>query len=100
MSLLFVLLLAQAVPAAAPAEPTEEGVAHMTAREIKAYNQGLAHNSPYYIRCVREAPTGSLVPGAATCRTNARWRAFQDAGNDKSRQQFEALQGAGFSSGH
>ncbi|MEY4670601.1 MAG: hypothetical protein RLZZ415_480 [Pseudomonadota bacterium] len=71
MSLILTLLLTTApVTASVVAEPNP---AVMSAAEIRAFNKQLDRKDPNYIKCVREADTGSLVGRKPVCRTNARW---------------------------
>lgn len=71
MSFAAILLLA-AAPAAMPEIP-EPKPAEMTSAEIRAHNKQLDRAHPYYIKCVREADTGSLVARKPVCKTNERW---------------------------
>ncbi len=66
------ILLLTAASAATPASP-EPNPSEMTAAEIRAHNKTLARTDPYYIKCVREADTGSLVARKPVCKTNERW---------------------------
>lgn len=66
------ILLLAAAPAATPAMP-EPQPSEMTAAEIRAHNKTLDRTDPYYIKCVREADTGSLVARKPVCKTNERW---------------------------
>ncbi|GAA4763188.1 hypothetical protein [Novosphingobium ginsenosidimutans] len=84
MSILFTLLLT-AAPASATAMP-EPNPAEMSAAEIRAHNKQLDRKDPYFIKCVREADTGSLVGRKPVCRTNERWAVLekvQRAGADQ-----------------
>lgn len=66
------ILLLAAAPAATPivAEPNP---ADMTAAQIRDHNKQLDRTHPYFIKCVREADTGSLVARKPVCKTNERW---------------------------
>ena len=66
------LLLLAAAPTAAPAV-AEPKPSDMSAAEIRAFNKTVDKKHPYYIKCVREADTGSLVGRKPVCRTNERW---------------------------
>lgn len=77
MSILAALLLT-AAPANAAAMP-EPNPAEMSASEIRAHNKQLDRKDPYYIKCVREADTGSLVGRKPVCRTNERWAVLEKA---------------------
>ncbi len=57
----------------------------MSQPEIRAHNARLTANDPYFIKCVRSEPTGSLIKSNFSCRTNQQWLAAQDAGNDEAR---------------
>ena len=74
MSLILTLLLTTApVTASVVAEPNP---AVMSAAEIRAFNKQLDRKDPNYIKCVREADTGSLVSAArmhaGPCRSGQR----------------------------
>lgn len=74
--------------AAAPASPTtlgEPDPKKMTAAEIRAHNAALDKQHPNYIRCVRQAPIGSLVATQRSCRTNAQWARADEVGNAEAR---------------
>jgi hypothetical protein len=75
MSILAILLLT-AAPASAAAMP-EPKPSEMSASEIRAQNKLLDRKDPYYIKCVREADTGSLVGRKPVCRTNERWAVLE-----------------------
>jgi len=77
MSMLAILLLT-AAPTSAAAMP-EPNPAEMTASEIRAHNKQLDRKDPYFIKCVREADTGSLVGRRPVCRTNERWALLEKA---------------------
>ncbi len=84
MSIIFTLLLT-AAPASATTMP-EPNPAEMSAAEIRAHNKQLDRKDPYFIKCVREADTGSLVGRKPVCRTNERWAVLekvQRAGADQ-----------------
>lgn len=66
------ILLLTAAPAAVPAIP-EPKPAEMSSVEIRAHNKTLDRTHPYFIKCVREADTGSLVARKPVCKTNERW---------------------------
>lgn len=77
MSILALVLLT-AAPASAPTIP-EPKPSEMTASEIRAHNKSLDRNDPYFIKCVRQADTGSLVGRRPVCRTNERWALLEKA---------------------
>jgi hypothetical protein len=73
MSILFAsLALAAAGTPAATEMPIIEGAVVLTMGQIKTYNLGLQSSDPHFIRCVKEEPTGSLVP-KRVCRTKGDW---------------------------
>jgi hypothetical protein len=67
---------------AAMAEPNPKT---MSQKEIRAHNAKLDARHPYYIRCVKSAPTGSLIAREVSCRTNQQWAAADNVGNDEAR---------------
>lgn len=71
-------LLLTAAPVAAVTIP-EPQPAEMTASQIREHNKTLDRTHPYYIKCVREADTGSLVARKPICRTNERWSLLEKA---------------------
>ena len=73
---IFALLLLTAAPAIA-APPSEPDPSRMSAAEIRDHNKQLDRKDPYYIKCVREADTGSLVGRKPVCRTNERWAVLE-----------------------
>lgn len=73
MPLTAILLLTAAPNAATTAAMPEPKPAEMTAAEIRAHNKTLDRAHPYYIKCIREADTGSLVARKPVCKTNERW---------------------------
>jgi hypothetical protein len=77
MSILAILLLT-AAPASAAAMP-EPKPSEICASDIRADNMLLDRKDPYYIKCVREADTGSLVGRKPVCRTNERWAVLEKA---------------------
>lgn len=76
MILSAILLTAATATTPVIAEPKP---ADMTAAEIRAHNKTLDRKDPYFIKCVREAETGSLVARKPVCRTNERWAALERA---------------------
>lgn len=83
-------LLAAASPAPAIADaekklPPDRQPSLMTPTEIRAYNQGLDLNHPYYIRCKKSPVVGSLVRKLRVCRTNAEWKLSLARGEDNGR---------------
>lgn len=67
------ILLLTAAPVAAAPTIAEPNPTDMTAADIRAHNKQLDRTHPYYIKCVREADTGSLVARKPVCKTNERW---------------------------
>lgn len=84
-SLLLLIAAEAAVASPAPAPLAEPDPKAMTQSQIRAHNALVARNHPYYIRCVKAADTGSLVKRRASCRTNAKWAAADEAGNREAR---------------
>lgn len=85
VSAIALLLTSAATTAVSAADVTEPDPKAMKQSEIREFNAKLAKNHPYYIRCVREAETGSFVPRKASCRTNQQWNAAHEAGNREAR---------------
>lgn len=85
------LLLSTAAASAGTADVAEPNPKEMKQSEIRAFNAKLAKNHPYYIRCVREAETGSLVARKMSCRTNEKWAAASEAGNREARDIADAM---------
>jgi hypothetical protein len=57
----------------------------MTRSQIREHNKQLDPKHPFYIRCVRSAPIGSLVSTNFSCRTNRQWDAADRVGNQEAR---------------
>lgn len=86
---LFALLLLAAAPASAPTaapELAEPKPADMTPSEIRAFNKLVDRNHPYFIKCVKQSDTGSLVGRRPACRTNERWSLLEKAARASSDQ--------------
>ncbi len=79
------ILLLTAAPVAAPAIP-EPKPAEMSSAEIRAHNKSLDRTHPYFIKCVRETDTGSLVARKPVCKTNERWSLLERHGRDSAEQ--------------
>lgn len=77
--LLSALILLAAGTAAATPTVVEPNPSDMTTAEIRAHNKQLDRKHPFFIRCVREADTGSLLARKPVCRTNARWELLDKA---------------------
>ncbi|PKB13948.1 hypothetical protein B0I00_2576 [Novosphingobium kunmingense] len=82
LALLFSSSTAMAAAAADVAEPNPK---EMKQSEIRAFNAKLAKDHPYYIRCVREPETGTLVARKMSCRTNGQWAVSAESGNREAR---------------
>lgn len=54
--------------------------------EIRAHNARVMATDPYFIKCVKSEPIGSLVKRNFSCRTNSQWNAADLAGNDEMRR--------------
>lgn len=74
---------AVAVPAVEIAEPNPR---EMSRAEILKFNAQLPPSHPYFIRCVKTLEIGSLVKKTYSCRTNAKWEAADEAGNQNARE--------------
>lgn len=72
------IFLLTAAPVSVVSLP-EPNPSKMTAAEIREHNKQLDRKDPCYIKCVREADTGSLVGRKPVCRTNQRWAALEQA---------------------
>lgn len=94
MSLLATILVLASAPAAAA--PVITGPILMKASEIRAYNATLTPDHPNYIRCVRDAETGSLVKRsrAKVCRTNQEWARLDANGNENARDTADRIRGS------
>ena len=57
----------------------------MSHSEIKAFNEGLERDHPYYIVCRKLEVTGSLVRKNRVCLTNDEWREAVRIGNTAAR---------------
>lgn len=58
----------------------------MSRSEIRAHNARVAATDPYFIKCVKSEPIGSLVKSNYSCRTNRQWNAADQAANDEARR--------------
>lgn len=88
-----IFLSAQALPAAAvTAEIDEPNPREMSRSEITKFNAKLDRTHPYYIRCVRNLETGSLVKKSYSCRTNEKWEVAERTGSQNARDTVEAMQ--------
>lgn len=85
--LMFPLILAAATAAApAPAAPVAEpDPSHMSLKEIRAFNQTVGKDHPYYIRCRRDVEIGSVAKAHTVCRTVRDWSRADDDGNRTAR---------------
>lgn len=83
------LLLASEAAVAAPSPAAQEIVEpnpkEMSRSEIRAHNARLTNDHPFYIKCVRSEPIGSLVKSNYSCRTNRQWKIAEDVGNAEAR---------------
>lgn len=82
-------------PAVDISEPNPKA---MSQSEIRAFNAKLDKNHKYFIRCKRNAATGSLVSREFSCRTNAQWLAADARGNQESRDILEEMTSKSWSS--
>ena len=94
MSVLATILVLTSAPAAAA--PVISGPVVMKTSEIRAYNAVLTPDHPNYIRCVRDAETGSLVKRTRTkvCRTNQEWARLEANGNENARDTADRIRGS------
>ena len=77
-----------------PAAPVPTGPvdpAHMTGKEIRAYNANFDRKDPQYIRCVSQEQIGSLVQTNYICRTNRQWKEVEETANKDARDTVEAM---------
>jgi hypothetical protein len=86
-----ILAAAGAAAAATPANVDEPDPKAMSRSEIRAFNAKLEKGHPYYIRCERDADTGSLVKRNYSCRTNEQWEKAENAGNDNARDLMDRM---------
>ena len=91
MSILATILVLASAPAASA--PVVTGPILMKTSEIRAYNATLTPDHPNYIRCVRDAETGSLVKRsrAKVCRTNAQWVVANRTGEQNARDTLDSM---------
>ena len=96
MLILTAILILTSAPAAADTPPLITGPIKMKQSEIRAYNATLTPDHPNYIRCVRDAETGSLVKRsrAKVCRTNQEWARFEANGNENARDTADRIRGS------
>ena len=94
MSILVTILVLASAPAASA--PVVTGPILMKTSEIRASNAALTPDHPNYIRCVRDAETGSLVKRTRTkvCRTNQEWALLETNGNDNARDTADRIRGS------
>lgn len=94
MSILATILVLASAPAASA--PVVTGPILMKTSEIRAYNATLTPDHPNYIRCVRDAETGSLVKRsrAKVCRTNQEWEQVDANGNENARDTADRIRGS------
>lgn len=85
LALASLILLGTAATPPASAATSEPDPKKMTSAEIRAHNAKLDKQHPFFIRCVRSAPIGSLVATQRSCRTNAAWARADRVGNDEAR---------------
>lgn len=97
-----ILLLLAAAIAAAPSAiaaaqdtadhpPPPKTPSLMTPTEIKAYNEGLAVNHRFYIKCRKSLEIGSLVKKNRVCHTNEQWKDVSAKANQDARDTVEAM---------
>lgn len=85
------LLAPLSAAAATDRSPPDRPPSSMTPTEIRAFNQGLASNHPYYIKCRKTDVIGSLAKKLRVCRTNQQWVAASSIGNQNARDTIEAM---------
>jgi len=83
---LFSAILLFTAAAAVESTMPEPHPSEMTAAEIRAHNKTLDRTAPYYIKCVREADTGSLLARKPVCKTNERWALLERRGRADAEQ--------------
>jgi len=79
--------------------PPDRAPSLMTPTEIRAYNEGLDFNHPYYIRCTKDPVMGSLVRKLRVCRTNEQWKQFRAQGEANGREILDEMSHAPVNSG-
>ncbi len=84
--MLFSAILLFTAAAAVESTMPEPNPSEMTAAEIRAHNKTLDRTAPYYIKCVREADTGSLLARKPVCKTNERWALLERRGRADAEQ--------------
>lgn len=89
------LSAATANASAVAADVAEPDPKAMKPSEIRAFNAKLSKTHPYYIRCVRQPETGSLVALKVSCRTNEQWAAAAESGNREARDVADAMRSKG-----
>jgi hypothetical protein len=92
MSIFLLLAAADSAPAVTkPEEISEPNPKIMTQQEIREFNTSLARNHPFYIRCVKSVPIGSLIKRNFSCRTNRQWSHADDVGNQGARDIWDRM---------
>ena len=79
------IALAGSTTATAGVDVVEPNPKSMSQSEIRAFNATLAKGHKYYIRCKKDAATGSMIQRQYSCRTNEQWAAADVRGNQEAR---------------
>ena len=93
-------ILLALVPVQAQAGDATQQPSKMSPSEIADYNKGLASSDPTFIKCRRQAETGTLAGKKRVCRTNAQWEAMADSANRETRDMIEGMARSGGSNGN
>lgn len=80
---------ATAVAAVDIVEPNPKA---MSQSEIRAFNATVEKGHRYYIRCKKDAATGSMIQRQYSCRTNEQWAAADVRGNQEARDIGQEMQ--------
>ena len=91
MSILLSVILAAAAPAAAAEKIEEPNPSKMKRAEIRAFNDKVGPDHPYYIRCRAIPQIGSLVAKKTLCRTTQDWARVDSEGNRVARDTVRGL---------
>lgn len=84
--------------ATAAVEVDEPNPKAMSTAEIRAFNASLTKGHKYYIRCKKDAATGSMIQRQYSCRTNQQWAAADVRGNQEARDIGEEMQSKSWNS--
>lgn len=80
-----VVLAGSTATATSAVEVVEPNPKTMSQSEIRAFNATVEKGHKYYIRCKKDAATGSMIQRQYSCRTNQQWAAADVRGNQEAR---------------